>query len=126
MEKPVTLTKREATKARWSPSITAFGQASPERIAEIEARRSALAAMTPEQREGLALKRKQEGEEMRKSPRYGYIDRSYERTMSPPEDSESRKRFLNWLKQKGVSERQYAYDPNLIEEFRQFFKFGNK
>jgi hypothetical protein len=124
MSKPVTLSRREEAIARSSPSIKAYGVASPERIAEIESRRSALAAMTPDERVGLALKRKQETIENRNSPRFGYIDRSYSQTMSES-PSGNRSKFLSWLKQKGISEKNYYSNPEMIKEFRRFQQYGS-
>jgi hypothetical protein len=124
MSKPVTLTRREEAIARSSPNIKAYGVASPERIAEIESRRSALAAMTPDERVGLALKNKQQAVEDRKSPGYGYVKRSYSQTMSGS-PSDGRSKFLNWLKQKGVSEKDYYANQELIKEFRQLQQYGS-
>jgi hypothetical protein len=123
MNKLVTLSKKEEAIARSSPNIKAFGVATPKRIAEIESRRSALAAMTPDERVGLALKRKQQDAEDKKSPGYGYIKRSYSQTMSG-KPSDGRSKFLNWLDQKGVSEEDYYSDQELIKEFRQFQQYG--
>jgi hypothetical protein len=124
MNKPVTLSRSEEAKARLTPTVKAFGVASPERIAEIESGRSALAAMTPEQRVDLALKRKQETIENRKSPRFGYIEKSYAKAMSE-NPSEGRSKFLDWLKGKGVSEEDYYSNQELIKEFRQFLQYDN-
>jgi hypothetical protein len=124
MNIPVKLSRSEEAKARLAPTVKAFGVASPKRIAEIESGRSALAAMTPEQRVDLALKRKQETIESRQSPRFGYIEKSYAKAMSG-EPSEAKSKFLNWLDQKGISEEDYYSNPELIKEFRQFQQYGS-
>jgi len=115
--------------ARMTPSLKVYGPGTPQRMAEIESRRSNLAAMTPDQRVDLALKNKQAAIDQaainaNRYPGFGYVGSSYDRTFSPNYIKPSGV-FKDFLERKGVSEEEYYSEPLLVEEFRAFNKYGS-